>query len=45
VIRRWKRAEGFDVTYTSYHLAVDDGHSDEALAWSVRGGQYTVVQI
>jgi uncharacterized RDD family membrane protein YckC len=41
VIRRWRTTEGDGTTsYTIYHLAVDDGRTDEALAWRVRNREY-----
>lgn len=45
VIRRWTRKEWVEAGTSShtaihYHVAVDDGRSDQALTWSVRKGQY-----
>ncbi len=46
VLRRWTRAEdvlvdgNVMVRAFHYHLAVDDGRSDQALAWEVRKSQY-----
>jgi hypothetical protein len=43
VIRRWRRTD-YDTfgggSWTYHYLAVDDGRSDEALAWSVRKSKY-----